>query len=272
MKKEFRNIFLFSLWGCWVLHCQMFVCALLTTVLPQGAGWNVLFFFLFLILLGVNIGANYAWAVFKWFGDETVMEESILGIALLAFSTFAASALGASLYHYYHAQFTPVERVENCPTNLKAGAFYRLPNAEIAHSFTYRTHWQHSYQAKGQSPTRYKVAYQLTPLRCDSNAVYQFFVAYNDRDEPLQSFDNQSVMMMPYYSKHRDTYPQIIPSLKKNFSISISKQPIFLEPIDLKAFIALKKRTFWIFYSILFGIWIIATFIVPCVRLLRNAK
>jgi hypothetical protein len=198
------------------------------------------------------------------------MDESILGIALLAMTTFAASVLGANLHSYYHAQFSPVQSIENCPTNHKAGTFYRLPNARIAHAFTYQDRWKHFSQAKGQSPKGYQVQYKLTPLRCDSNPVYQFFIAYNDRDQPLQHFDNQSVAMIPYYSKYRDTYLEILPILKQKFAIQISENPVFLELIDLTAFIALKKRYFWNFYNILFGIWIILTFIVPCVRMLKK--
>jgi hypothetical protein len=265
-----RNIFLFSLWGCWVLHCQIVVCAFLTTWLPQGAGWNVAFFFLFLIVMAVNIGMNYLWAVSKWFGDETVMDAFIVGVALLALMTFVASALGVKLHYHYHAQFTDVETVENCPTHLKTGGFYRFPNAVIAHSFTYQDRWKHYAQTKGQSPKGYFVAYKITPLRCDSNTVYQWFIGYNNRDESLQSFDNQSVMMIPYYSQYRDTYLKILPSLKQKFGIQISTKPVFLEQIDLNVFKATQKKHFWVFYDILFGIWFFLSFIIPCVRLLKK--
>ena len=260
-----KDFFLFSLWGGYVLHCQMLLIALLSAVFPQGYWWAMAFFLLSLLLLGVNIALNYLWAVFVWFKNEDVMADSILGIVLLAILTFAAIPTGTNLYRYYHFATEKVQIIENGLDETNAKGLFLLKNVKIIDSLTLETNYKHWSQSKGRAATSYLVHYKIAPLvfEADKTENYRYFLTYNSEDESIKTFDLQYVAVLAGYSKHRETYPYLLNSWAEKYAKKQDKKVVFLELIDLPKVAAESRFYFWLLYGIVFGSWFGLTLLLP---------
>lgn len=260
-----KEISLFSLWGAWVIHCQMLLIALLCAILPQGYWWEIAFFLLSLLILGLNIAVNYLWAVFYWFKSEDIMADSILGIVLLAFMTFAAIPMGTGLYQYYYFASAKIQNNSNCPDKMQKKGFFLLKNAHLINHLSMETDFRHYSQTKGHSPTYYSVNYKLTPLACgeEKDAEYCYFIVYHAKGKMIQNFDLQYIATFPTYSKYVESYPSLLVSWEKKYHKKAIKEPVFLELLDLPNVIAEKKFYFGLFYGIIMSIWLSLTLILP---------
>lgn len=269
MRKE---IILFSLWGIWVIHCQMLCIALLTAIMPQGSWWEIAFFLLSLFIFGLNIGLNYVWAVFVWFKSEDYMNEDILGIVLLAILTFVAIPLGSQLHTYFYFATTKVQNIATCPNETQQNGIFQLQKAQLLHALSTEMVFKHLSKAKGQSATSYAVNYKLTPLACgdETDNQYRYFVVANQKEKVIWNFDLEYVAIFAKYSRYKHKYQYMLPYWAKKYKKNEVKNPIFLELIDLKAVIADKKYYFWLLYGIVNGIWISFRLILPFGVYLKN--
>lgn len=259
-----KEIAMFSLWGAWVIHCQIFLIALLSTIMPQGFWWEIVFFLLSLLVFGLNIGANYVWAVFVWFKSEEPME-NILGVVLLAILTFVAIPTGSTLAIYFHFATEKVQHIGDCPDVTQQKGIFALQNAQLLHELTTEATFKHTHKVKGQSATTYSVNYKLTPLLCDTNATnkYRYFVVYNDAEKLIHNFNLRYEAVFAGYSKYKNSYPALLTHWAKKHKKSYAENPYFLELIDLEAVINRHQSSFLWFYGIVMGIWVSLTLIVP---------
>lgn len=266
-----KEIAMFSLWGAWVIHCQILVIALLTRIMPQGFWWEIVFFLLSLVVFGLNIGANYVWAALSWFKTEDQLD-NILGIVLLALLNFVAIPTGSTLAAYVYFATEKVQHIENCPDATQQKGIFELKNAQLRHELTTEATFKHTHKAKGQSATTYPVNYKLTPLLCDTNATneYRYFVVYNDAEKLIYNFNLRYVAVFAGYSKYKNSYPALLTHWAKKHQKSYAKNPLFLELIDLEATTISRKSSFLWFYGIVMGIWVSLTLIFPFGIYLKN--
>lgn len=255
----------FSLWGLWTIHCQIVISFLLSGYLPQGSGWNVLAFLLSLLLLGLNLGLNYVWAVLYLFGSEEKMGGSIPLLVLLTILLFASLGTGGALYQYYHFQVIPIHSIQDCQIKGKPGDLFWLKNARIQSEYAYQASFTFHYATKGSSPQPYLVHYGIVPVSCEKtqNDSVQIFLCYHDRADVVKTLDLNYIAWIPKYTEYNAKYPVLWKEFRRKQGFRSTAKPLFLELLDLDLLRLKTKRTFWLMYGVVSGLWLVFALLGP---------
>lgn len=267
-----RQVWNFSLWGLWTIHCQIAISFLIACYLPQGSSWNVLAFLLSLLLLGLNLGLNYVFAVLYLFGSEEKMGGSIPLLVLLTILLFVSLGTGGALYPYYHFQVIPVHSIQDCQLKGKPGDLFYLKNARIQSEYAYQATFTFHYSNKGSSPQPYPVHYGIVPVRCAKaqNDSVQIFLCYHDRANVIKTWDLNYVAWIPQYTEYNAKYPVLWKEFSRKQGFKSKAKPLFLELLDLDSMRLKTKRTFWLMYAGVAGLWLVFALLGPLILRTNN--